>query len=91
MSVLTVTLDTDVGTLSATIDGQTIDGITSLMIYKDDYAKSGYYADFSVEKEKVGDATKYTHYCLSSEVYAKEKKMKPTKTKNVYVKSECEK
>lgn len=89
MSKLIVTLDTDAGTLSASIDGKDIDNVTSVMIYKDDWCKSGYCADFAVESEKIGDANKYTHYCMSSEAYATEKKMKPTKTKNVYAK--CEK
>lgn len=91
MSKLVIELDTDAKTLVATIDGKGIDNITQVMIYKDDYAKSGYYADFSVEKEKVGDANKYTHYCISSPTTAAQKNLIPTKTESVYVKPECKK
>jgi hypothetical protein len=91
MSKLVIELDTDEKTLSATIDGKAIENITQVMIYKDEYSKSGYYADFSVEKEKVGDVNKYTHYCVSSATIAAQKNLIPTKTEGVYVKPECKK
>lgn len=87
MSVLTVTVDTDSGEISASIDGKNIENVVSASVYKDDYARRGLYASISVAGEKIGDAMKHTHYCIASAKYAEAEKLKKTATENIYLKA----